>query len=60
MRYSQINSTVIQKQKQKPFEEIMIRRRVRDILANNTNELQFSPLQQIEFDGVDQVQIGFA
>ena len=60
MRYSQINTTVIQKQKQKPFEEIMIRRKVREIIANNTNELQFSAFKQIEFDGVDQVQIGFA
>jgi hypothetical protein len=60
MRYSQINTTVVQKQKQKPFEEIMIRRKVREIIANNTNELQFSAFKQIEFDGVDQVQIGFA
>ncbi len=49
MRFSNAgnNTTVFRKQK-RPFEEIMQRRLIKDILINSSNELEFSKMTLIE------------
>lgn len=51
MRFSNVgNNTTVFKKSKRPFEEIMQRRLIREILTTNSNELEFSKITIMEIE----------